>query len=209
MNQKVLAVLFLVIIVLPGCRNNDLIKSANKEESERAVKAEETTVEKSGELVLVDGKITKGMKEWQSFLQKTENTLKQPVEITIKQYYDAGSEATVSVLKYDGKEYTFYYLSDESDVYHYKYLIERSGRLTNAAVGDRIFYLVNDTSVTYAQLAWSVLSSSSYDWIDHVMVFWEICDNAPLVNISRNRTVYPAPYVENENESLIQQDWLK
>ena len=48
--------------------------------------------------------------------------------------------------------------------------------MRNAACEDHGFYLVNDASLTYEQLTWSVLSSNSNDWVDFQTVFMEMTE---------------------------------
>lgn len=146
-----------------------------------------------------NGKIVFGKKIWDQFYMRTEKGLAnligqiqekemleiQNASITIKNYYgdtdlisgktqDEKEGFAENVIVYDGKQY-FVNRGVMNEKSTYKYLIERKGRMKNAAVGDHVFYLVNDKSLTYEQLQWSVFSSQSSDWIDYYTVFREDC----------------------------------
>lgn len=178
--RKKIAVIFMVIVaVLSGCENDNI--QNKKEETTISEKIETSAEEKmkdnaenSGKLILKDGKIIKGKQNWDDFLKKTRNPSNKPTQITIRKYYD--NECISSVLKYDGQKYSLQYESEINGEKKYKYLIERRGKMRNAACEDHGFYLVNDASLTYEQLTWSVLSSNSNDWVDFQTVFMEMTE---------------------------------
>ena len=144
-----------------------------------------------------NGNIIFGKSLWNQFYTRTKNGLTnligqmqekemleiQNASITIKNYYgdtdlisgkkqDEKEGVAENIIVYDGKQY-FVNRGVMNEISTYKYLIERKGRMKNAAVGEHVFYLVNDESLTYEQLQWSVFSSQSSDWIDYYTVFRE------------------------------------
>ncbi len=181
MKKKIVVIFMVMAVVLSGCGNHSAQKK--KEETTIPEKIEISTEEKtkdnaviknSGKLIIKDGKIIKGKKNWNDFLKKTGNSTNEPTKITIRQYYD--DECINSVLNYDGQKYSLQYESERGEEKKYKYLVERRGKLRNAACEDYGFYLVNDDSLTYEQLMWSVLSGNSNDWIDFQTVFMEVTE---------------------------------
>ena len=144
-----------------------------------------------------NGNIVFGKSLWDQFYTRTKKGLTnligqmqekemleiQNASITIKNYYGdtdliSGKKqnekegVAENIIVYDGKQY-FVNRGVMNEISTYKYLIERKGRMKNAAVGEHVFYLVNDESLTYEQLQWSVFSSQSSDWTDYYTVFRE------------------------------------
>ena len=196
MRKKIIVVLMVILVGLSGCGSNGKQSKINNETTKAVEKTVKSVVadnekskgcvvykkakrtKKDGELILMEWEIVNGKKAWNNFLQKTKNYPNEPAQIKIRQYYEKDGECTGSVLKYDGQKYSLLQseLGKESEK-KYKYLVERRGKMPNAKYTDHGFYLVNDDSVTYNQLMWSLLSSNSNDWIDFQTVFTEITES--------------------------------
>lgn len=151
-------------------------------------------------VITSSGEIIAGREAWNKFYMLTKgNELTKLTEqiteellnvrnqsILIKTYYgdnnffEEETEENVSgfieqIIVYDGKQFLVNkWENGENKISTYKYLVERKGRMPNAAVGEHGFYLVNDNSLTYEQLQWSSLSSQCSDYIDYYTVFYEI-----------------------------------
>lgn len=150
-------------------------------------KGEDTTLEKgtmpTEKIVITDGKVTSGWAAWNKFFAETtaakesEYTTLERV-INIEYFYSEDKETEEEALhfevelRFENQKYIYKNLTE--GVYKtYEYLVEKSGQYKNAAIKTKGYYLVNDKDVTYDELAWSVLSSQSTDWIDHMVIFKE------------------------------------
>lgn len=157
-------------------------------------------LEDRNSVITSSGEIIAGREAWNKFYMLTKgNELTKLTEqiteellnvrnqsILIKTYYgdnnffEEETEENVSgfieqIIVYDGKQFLVNkWENGENKISTYKYLVERKGRMPNAAVGEHGFYLVNDNSLTYEQLQWSSLSSQCSDYIDYYTVFYEI-----------------------------------
>jgi len=143
----------------------------------------------AGMLVLEEMNITNGLEEWKGFLAKTMSG--EADKIMIAKYYELGDASHYSaeyyeeikddypvmyifLLSFDGSTYTMTNYEDAQIYkYEYDYLIERIGKLANAAIAEHFFALVNDSELSYHDITWSMLSSQFPNVVDFKYVFHE------------------------------------
>lgn len=170
--KKIVFLLVIIMVLATGCKGKQ---------------SENTALEKgtmpTEKVVITDGKVTSGWAAWNKFFAETTGA-KESEHATVERVINI--EYSYNEVLKDGIEATHYEIElrfeDEKYVYKnltegvyktYEYLVEKSGQYKNAAIKTKGYYLVNDKDVTYDELAWSVLSSQSTDWIDHMVIFTE------------------------------------
>lgn len=142
-------------------------------------------------VVMADGEAINGQEKWKQFYEATLNG--KPANIKVVYYYTLGDASRydpdyyesikdeypklfVSYLYYDGSRYTLTSFSEEQQYmgtfsYLMRYEKEEDPK---AFYSDRVKYvLVNDSTVTWSEIQWGMLSSQSGDYIEHEMVYAE------------------------------------
>lgn len=179
--KKIIFLMLCIGMMMVGCENNNITNN-------------KTTSENSGKdlnVVCRDGTVVLGLSSWHTFFKNSQNGIEGKITIT-NEYTDDGIpmnvEVFVSDVSYDGKVYKINTKSSEgyksnldgttekvtlsenekeSSSKTYKYLVKLSGKPSEYTdYSETGYYLVNDNTVTYEQLKWSMLSSQSTDHID-------------------------------------------
>lgn len=170
--KKAIILLITVVVLVCGCGNN---KASTQNETTSETK-EKNVYEK---LVLKDGDIISGRESWEKFFREATiakdagmDSLKKEIEIDYiwtedkQQKREAATYETI--LRLENGKYVYEDFT-ENETYTYEYLIKRCDKEGS----ERGYFLVNDKSVTYDDLMWSLVSSQSTDWIEHEILFFD------------------------------------
>ena len=228
--KKGTLLLFVVLLLgITGCTiGNPKQKadedSTNKKQTEDSkAESEEDTEEIAGYrnnsvVVIRDLQIVQGNEEWETFKKACRSkTVKSDHPIQIKVQFEGDIEnpdfeedTQITVVSYDGESYY-------CDGRKWKYLLDVTGETGIPKRTARQAVLANEI-YTYGELEWSVLSSSSDDWISYQHLFYATGDvisdkedrldssskegavdsaGIGLNNLGSNVTLYPEP-VEGE-----------
>lgn len=154
-------------------------------------------VEKDDYVVFENLRLTNGKRTWKRFYDDAMDG--EPCSVSLAYYYTLDKETTseeyyeaekdnypviyLAELSFDGKEYNIkVWNSDKTELdtdRSYKYLMHYTGEpdSPNARYSTYDYYcLVNDDTVTYKELEWSLLSSQLGDYIDHHRVYMNHID---------------------------------
>ncbi|ABX43541.1 hypothetical protein [Lachnoclostridium phytofermentans] len=144
-------------------------------------------------VIFEDGAITSGQSVWDSFIKKTINS--KPATVRLGFYYTLGDPSQYSEeyyekikddypilyiddLSFDGKKYIIESIEDDELISkEYKYLLKYNGKPNslNALFSEYTYYvLVNDNTLTWADIEHGMLSSQSGDSIDHYLVYSDL-----------------------------------
>lgn len=184
--KKGTLLLFVVLLLgITGCTIGNPKQKAdedsiNKKQTEDSkAESEENTEEIAGYrnnsvVVIRDLQIAQGNEEWEAFKKACRSkTVKSdhPIQIQIKVQFEGDIEnpdfeedTQITVVSYDGESYY-------CDGRKWKYLLDVTGETGIPKRTARQAVLANEI-YTYGELEWSVLSSSSDDWISYQHLFY-------------------------------------
>lgn len=170
--KKIIMLMIAITIMVCGC--------GKKQGEDTALEKGTMPTEK---VIITDGKVTSGWASWNKFFAETtgakasEHTTVERV-INIEYFYSedvqTGEEATYYEIELRFEDEKYVYKNLTEGVYKtYEYLIETSGTVRGTKKTAKGYFLVNDNTLTYEDIEWSMLSSQSTDWVDNVMIFTE------------------------------------
>jgi hypothetical protein len=185
--KRVVLLLLTALLLLPACASEkEQISNLPVDYSLAQAKAD-------GCVVYENGSITSGQEIWEKFVEGCEAGKRTSVRLGF--YYTLENDERISNelyeqekdnypvlfiqdLSYDGHKYTLLERDDEDhSIIHsvqYRFLKRYSGEpsFTDAVFSSYVYYvLLNDDSVTWEQIMYSMVSSSSFDWIDYRTVY--------------------------------------
>lgn len=183
----------LFALSLPGCGEAPAVLFEMKDLKEVADQYSLEDAKRDGYVIIEDGSVTSGEKNWQRFVDLTKE--KTPCKIRVVHYYNIGDPSRyepsyyesiknkypkmyILELDYDGKKFRVsHYEEDKLYEAEFKYLMKYEGKKETgiAAYGDYVKYvLVDDDTVTWNDILRGMLSSRLGDAIPHCEIYSEM-----------------------------------